>query len=374
MRDCLRAPASSKVFRMSSRENRLPGISGLFWLLFFLLSARQSVAAESSISLRIQRGTVQDFVIPLSPDPFRDRSLVVRLLPEPWPADLAIAVIGPEEGRRNGMPVGSRLEGLLPFVEEGRKLRLRVQANSCIEPRDYEGSLEIWAPAFAGQQARLLQALPLAVRVGGAGMSCVAARSAPWGAGLLTLALVLYLLGMCLNSHFISARELPQRITPVMKEPGMDWIKDERRRDEVPLAIERDFGFISRAKAWIKANPLVFGLPGQHYEESAQLLLTPRGLSILPQPERRFLDRTNGNEGPEKGHLFVSTTRKRELVFLGRKDGSGRICGFEAENLNGLRWRGKTILSPPRLEYDHAFTQDDTKRGWRIDAPRRSRP
>lgn len=356
---------------MRHREICLPALASL---LLLAVAARHAMAAEPAVLLQVRPGTIRDFVAPLSPDPFRDQSLAVRLLPDPWPEDLAIAVIGPEEARRDGMPVGSSLTGLLPFMKEGRKLRLRVQADACTEPRDYGASLEIWAPAFPGQPARLLQALPLAVRVGGAGMGCVVARSAPWGAGLLTLALILYLLGMCLNSHFIPERELPQRITPMKREPDQDWSRDESRRDEVRLAIDRDFGFLSRARAWLKANPLVLGLPGQHYEESAQLLLTPRGLSIVPREERRFLDPTKDNEGPEKGHLFVSATRKRELIFFGAKDGSGRICGFEVENLNGLKWRGSKILSPPDPEYDYTFTQDTSKRGWRIDAPRSSQP
>lgn len=343
----------------------------LVWLLLFSAAVCSGVAAEPEVVLQIQPGTVQDFTIPLSPDPFEDRSLVVRLLPNPWPGapDLALAVVAPGETRRQGMPVGASLEGVLPFAQGGRTLWLRAQADACADPDAYEGTLEVWETAFAGRSPRRLHALPLRVKVGEEGIRCVAARSVPWMAGLVPLTLVLYMLGMCLNSTFISATELETRIKPV-KKTNVDWGADETRHGTVQEAVRRDFGFRSRAVAWLKANPLIFGMPGQRYEESVELLIGNQGLSIAVRPERRLIKAAEEEApSPQDGRLFVSAT-SGGVAFFGSTDRSGRVCNFRVEELNGWRWAGTKVLEPDESTYDTRRAEDHVRRGWKIVAPR----
>lgn len=301
-------------------------------------------AERPSFTLQVKAGTLQEFQVPLSPDPFRNRSLVVRLLPDggAWPSPEELAV-GLGSG---GTAEGREPAGVLPFREGGRLVQIWVKASPCSPSREVAGVVEVWLAASQSEPARKLLDLPFTVSIANSADACSVARAAPFLAGTATLALILLPWGAWLKSHFISPGELLQRINHQVKNANGSWKGDPAfGNTEIQKAISRDLQFFKRALAWLRANPLCFVLPGGIYQECIRIQLNRDGTVCLQlQPERCFLRRASLSKDRFKGHLFAAAEKDR-LAFVGLPDASNRICDAEVEGgWLPLRWQKDVIL------------------------------
>lgn len=320
----------------------------LGWAATLLLSVglsrdRPALAERSALSLPIEAGSARTFEVPLSADPFPDRLLAVRLAPTgSWPPsrELEVRLVPGREGESTA-PVG-----LLPFHSEGRRLSIRVQASPCSATQEVRGVVEVWVAASRSEPARKLHDLPFQVQVASSAAACSVTRGAPLLAGTVTLALIVYPLGMWLNSRFLSPRELINRISHQKKEVGADWQTDRLDTGEVRQAVRRDLHLGRRAWAWVRANPLCFGLPGGTYEECVRIRLNRNGtISFELQPERDFLKRAGLNRKRYAGQLLAAAGGERGLTFLGEPDDSARICELELEPApSTFRWKRPVLL------------------------------
>lgn len=318
------------------------------WAVTLLLGAgfslsRPAQAEPPAFTLPIEAGSARIVEIRLSPDPFRDRSLVVRLVPTgPWPppGELAVSLA---DGR---VEDSGAAVGLLPFRAEGRSLSIRGQASPCSPAREMVGVVEIWVAASQSEPARKLHDLPFQAQVESSAAACSVTRGAPLMAGAVTLAFIVYPLGMWLNSRFLSPRELINRISHHKKEPGGGWDIDRPGAGEIQGAVRRDLRFGRRLGAWVRANPLCFGLPGGTYEECVRIRLNRNGtVSFELQPERDFLRRADLNRKRYAGQVFAAAGGDRGLTFLGEPDESRRICDLEVEPApSTFRWRRPVLL------------------------------
>ncbi len=323
---------------------------------------RPSQAASPAFSLSIQAGSAKTFEVPLSPDPFQDRSVVVKLSPVgswPQPEELSVSLVK-GRGEESGTAAG-----LLPFRPEGRLLYIRAQVSPCSPSREVGGVLEIWVAASQSEPASKLHELPFKVKVANSAEACSVTRGAPLLAGTATLALILYPWGMWLNSRFISPRQLANRLARQKKQWGADWQPDDEGAGVVRQAIERDLHPGWRALAWLRANPLRFGLPRGSYEECVRIRLNRDGsVSFELQPERCFRKNAERICRQSSGQLFAAAG-EGELTFWGEPTSSGRICELDLDpGPSGVRWKKEV-----RLVYRRSSDQSESagpSKAWKI--------
>jgi hypothetical protein len=142
--------------------------------------------------------------------------------------------------------------------------------------------------------------------------------------------------------------------------------------------VRRAVSWRRRWTAWIKANPLAFGLPGGSYHECIELYLQPhRDLSrstALLVPQRGFPVRLNQEPEAFTGRMFATT--QGGLSFLGVPDREGRLGRMTLEGVsvarNGsseaaqrelVRLRGSRLL---RLPDEWESPEEGRPAGWLV--------
>ena len=176
----------------------------------------------------------------------------------------------PERPRRGGAP----LEGeRVALARRGSPLGLRVVAGRC----------------SAGTKSRPVDLLPPPGSRTGEGPVWpvhlpveIAVRPDPGACGRDWMSLLvglagglatLYAYGMVLQSHFLFPGDLARRIEALRWDETGDL--REHSAGDVMALVKRELTPWRRAWNWLRANPLIFGLPGQAYHETVELHLQP---------------------------------------------------------------------------------------------------
>lgn len=182
----------------------------------------------------------------------------------------------------------------------GNPLRLKIAATPCCSAGTYETYLQLKPVAdstgFAMASAVPPRPIEIPIRVEVEGAGLWACRGSLIFKGLLWAGLVLLLLfvaSMFRNSVFLSREHLAASLVPLRWDPYGTAVRHGRVQEEVLAVVRRGMPLTRRILAWLRANPLIFGLPGRKYRETIELWL---------QPERR-IDRSRLELVAQREHL-----------------------------------------------------------------------
>jgi hypothetical protein len=174
------------------------------------------------------------------------------------------------KSRRDGTP----LEGeRVALARRGSPLGIRVVAGQCctgvqrrlVELLPPPGSRTSKGPAWPVR-------LPVEIVVRPDEWAC--RRSwLPLAAGLVGGLLGIYILGMKEQSHFLIRQELARRLD-ALRLDKTGGAQTSKAGDMLRL-VKQELTFWRRAWNWLKANPLIIGLPGRAYYETVELHLEP---------------------------------------------------------------------------------------------------
>lgn len=160
---------------------------------------------------------------------------------------------------------------------------------------------------------------------------------------LAAVALWLYARGMYFNCSFVTPDQLANRLSPLrwtshnQTEGAPDKKGEIRAKLTAQITLGRRFG------AWLRANPLVFGLPWKRYTETVQLDLGRRHddilLEFIPYPDA--FAHSQADPESARGRLFASATPGKSLLIFGLADKRGFIGKLkpdsDIEKLGALR-------------------------------------
>lgn len=277
---------------------------------------------------------------------------------------------------------GARTQTLVLPRAGGAPLRLSARAGRCCPGGSYATELGL-VPAEAAGYAQGADpprplVLPVRVEVQGAGFwACYGPRVLLALALLLLLLLIAYVVNMFRHSHFLSPDRVAERLVPLSWTGSGATVDQRSSREAVLQMIRREVRWPARIKAWLKANPLAFGLKGA-YRESLELFLQPQrdNSSALIVPERDFPDRLRRDPESYRGRLFA--VAQGSVSFLGVPDPAHRICQMtldgarrpavaprktgEPEKPEVLPLRGQRILRHP----EKWERREGLPAGWRI--------
>ena len=192
----------------------------------------------------------------------------------------------------------------------------------------------------------------------------------------LLLLLLAYLINIWRSSHFIDRDRLADRLIPLHWSDFGETRPQTRSATEVRQMVRKSISFPERARAWLLANPLVFGLPGREYNETVELLLSnSRNVHRTRMrliPERTFIDDLRAT--PRRGLARVFASARGGLTFHAVPGPHERIgpfqihdpyAGFHSDDeefeptLTALR--GRTELLDMNSE-----KEPETMAGWRL--------
>jgi hypothetical protein len=191
----------------------------------------------------------------------------------------------------------------------GQPLGLRVEAMPCCPTDDYSGELRL-RPVDGGAPV----VVPIEAKVTESWWTCYRSRVIAGLLGLLAFLLTVYVFNMFAHTHLLPRRDLAARLIPLhwpryggAPRPGSDRGGD---REVVEDIVGAGMGWRRRALAWLKANPLVFGLPWQRYRETAELHLAGDFdlCSVSLAEERDIVARLQGTpelDPGDEGRLFA---------------------------------------------------------------------
>ncbi len=258
----------------------------------------------------------------------------------------------------------------------GAPLRVRVLSEVCCGGGKYTTELAL-IPASG---SRVPVRIPVEVTVEQAGVwSC-------WGptilrvlAGLLVLLLVLYVINMWRNSRFLRRDALANRIVPLVWDDFGEARPNTRAAVEVQKMVRRDLTRRKRAVAWLKANPLKFGLPGGAYNECCELVLNQSANVLLSSLRNRedadYLETVTKNPRLGLAKIYVSArggttffTVKAEGnrvgTFFLQDDSFGFDGGFGEDE--EFKPQVTTLRRATALHVMDSHREPDTMAGWRV--------
>ncbi|MEM8961343.1 MAG: vWA domain-containing protein [Acidobacteriota bacterium] len=136
---------------------------------------------------------------------------------------------------------------------------------------------------------------------------------------LLLILLVAYLFSMIRNSRFLSSKELAASLVPLAWGMYGDTRAVERVEPQVRNLVRRRMKPAQRFLNWLRANPLLFGLPGRRYRETLELSLQPdRNVdrsSVTLQPRADLYRELENDPQIGLGKLFVSASGAGTYTF-----------------------------------------------------------
>ena len=324
-----------------------------------------------AIELKARGGKRVEGALALPGNRRKDLRLTAALAgttPETWPEKHLDLVL-------EGTPVGK------PFTLRGNGLRLRAGASPCCAAGSYPATLELrpasnegYAP---GAEAPEPMVIPVRVAVESAGVwAC-------WGfwivRGLLLLLLllaVLYVANMFRNSRWLKPVRVAEKLVPLTwtAHGGTAPIKDHKAR--VLELVQGALPWHRRLAAWLKANPLAFGLPGRAYRETLELILQPhrdvaRSAAVLI-PRRGFQEVVSRDPAAFSGRLFAVAEGNVSFVCVPEKE--GRIGRMSLEGAapvkepdparrSAVRLRGHKLLRHPDEWESH---EEGRAAGWQV--------
>ncbi len=268
-------------FDRSANAQAMPAV-----VIPFQAKLNNQIALPATIATIIGAGKTKDVNVRVNGNGLRDLEFEAMLPPVQdragWPGkELNVAFVdadGKTMRDESGKPVLSQsvvfeqgdLSQDKAKTRAGLPLRMRVLSEVCCGGGTY--STELVLVPVSG--SRVPVRIPVEITVEEAGLwSC-------WGPtilrvlfGLFVLLMLLYLFNMYRNSSFLRRDALANRIVPLLWDDFGDARPNTRAAVEVQKLVRRDLSRKKRAVAWLKANPLRFGLPGGAYNECCELVL-----------------------------------------------------------------------------------------------------
>jgi len=307
-----------------------------------------------------------------------------------WPSgdsDLAMELVT-ANGGLGSVDQGSRTDPrtvTLERVEGLHSLTLRARAHRCCAGGEYETRLGLTSAPDQVQPpgAPLPEpaVIPVRVRVVSAGLWACRGPLILWVLlFLLLLLLVLYVINMFRHSRFLEPKRLADRLRPLVWTGMGGTVEREASRERVRSMVQGGLSWRRRLAAWLRANPLVFGLPGGAYDETVELYLQahhdPAASRLRLVPERSVVETVRAQPERFPGRLFCSA--KGGASFIGVPDPRGRICQMVPEGSTNAPLPGdedeafkpqpidlrRTELLRPLEPGDHP--DDGDPAGWRI--------
>ncbi|MBW8875710.1 MAG: VWA domain-containing protein [Acidobacteria bacterium] len=170
--------------------------------------------------------------------------------------------------------------------------------------------------------------VPVRVEVEPAGFwACYGPRILAALAALLLLLLVLYCVNMFRHSIFLKPDALATKLKPLVWTEYGDAVELDKSKGEVTRLVRQALPLHRRASAWLRSNPLRFGLPGGRYHETVEMLLQPsRDVArsqVLLVAEGDVQARAESEPENFRRRLFAIAAGK--VLFLAVPDAQGRI-------------------------------------------------
>ena len=251
-------------------------------------------------------------------------------------------------------------------------LTIRASSNACCDGGQYRTEMALVGTDGASAPLRI----PVDIEVESAGVwQC-------WGpyilgaiALLILLALAAYIANMWRSSRFLDPDSLADRLVPMQWD---DFGEARPRNDaaaRVRKTIRESMSFKNRAEAWLKANPLKFGLPGHEYYETVELVLhassNVRRSRVRVVPEADFI--TDLRDNPRRGLARIYATARGGVSFYAVPAEDDRIGSFQIDK--GFGGFDDDEAFEPEVEHlrrrtellvMHTDREPDAMAGWRI--------
>ena len=298
------------------------------------------IAVPKELSLKVRGGRMRDLPVTVRGN-FQNTVALRGVVETPqeseaWPEDPDDLVLGfAGEGRAEllrddqGAPLLRRDFAAGPGAAP---LRLRALPDRCCAAGSFATRLGL-APAGGqtlppGARAPEPIVVPVRVAVEPAGFwACYGPRVLAALAVLLLLLLILYGVNMFRNSSFLKADALAAKLRPLVWTEWGDAAELDKSKSEVTRLVRQALRLPRRAGAWLRSNPLRFGLPGGRYQETVQLLLQA-SRDVARSQIVLLADgdvKAKAESEPERfrGRLFGIAAGK--ALFLAVPDGQGRL-------------------------------------------------
>ncbi len=379
------------AFETGAGERQLPVVE-----LPVHFAVNYDIHTPRELIAQVKAGEAVDLPLPVSGNFRRDLALraVVAGAGDPevtWPKDtddLALGFAAP--GRKGILRDGKGAPRLVhdfvagPGSAAGGRapLLLRVVPERCCGNGTYRTKVGLvpaagqFQPPGAPPLAPIL--VPVRIEVVPAGFwACYGPRILWAIAGLLLLLLLLYATNMIRNSSFLKPEALAARLKPLVWTGYGDAVEQKNSSQEVLRLVRRGLPFGARTLAWLRANPLRFGLPGGAYHETVELFLQPhRDMArsqVILRVEPDLQQRMAREPAIFGGRLFA--TALGGVTFLAMPDGGGKIARLaqqdsyvpttpeEESKPKVAKLRRAKLLK--RLE-DRESYQEDAAAGWQV--------
>ena len=331
--------------------------------VLFGLDHRLELPGETTVEL--VAGERLGFELPFAGNSRGARDFAVSFETEggPWPADGLMLAQRPAEGSAPGF---FRLD---PARGERGSLDLEVDSATCCAGGDFEARVRldpVADPAMGPVAGLRPIVVPLRLRVTSPGVwACRGSTILRTLGLLLLLALGLYLLSMVRNSRFLSADHLASSLVPLRWDEMGAVVRHGRSEPEVRAMVRRGLGWLPRLRAWLRANPLVFGLPGRRYHETVELVLQPERRvdrsRVMVLAERDHMERLRQRPGEATGRLFARAAGGRGQQFyavpkkgvrIGRLAPEDRLAEATGGDDGYGGYGGRTAADDPAGERD----------------------
>lgn len=194
-------------------------------------------------------------------------------------------------------------------ITADQPLRVRVEALPCCGTGRYSSRLRLRSVG-GGTPVEV----PIEVTVAGSWWTCYRSWVIAALLGLLAFLLMFYLISIFTHCRLLSRKQLVTRLVPLhwpryggAPRPASDRGGD---REEVEDMVGAGMRWHRRLLAWLKANPLIIGLPRQRYRETAELNLSSslEFSSVDLQGERDVVGRLQSSpelDPGDEGRLFA---------------------------------------------------------------------
>ncbi|HYG63667.1 MAG TPA: vWA domain-containing protein [Thermoanaerobaculia bacterium] len=323
------------VFGESAGGRRIPAV-----VLPVRFHVDYQISVPPELTVAVRGGQATDLAVPVRGN--FEQEVPLRAVvagpadAEAWPEDPENLRLGFAGERRKDLLEDGEGGALLvhDFIASpgGPPLRLRARPDRCCAGGTYRTRLGL-APAGSqplppGARAPEPILVPVRIDVEPAGFwACYGPRVLLGLALLLLLLLVLYIANMIRNSAFLRADTLAGKLKPLVWTEYGDAVEQKSSKNDVQLLVRRGMPLAGRALAWLRANPLRFGLPGGRYRETVELLLQPNRdvarsqVSLLAEADLQ----SRAERQPESyvGRLFA--TASGGTTFVAVPDPGGRV-------------------------------------------------
>ncbi|RDV36643.1 VWA domain-containing protein [Bradymonadaceae bacterium TMQ3] len=343
------------------------------------------LAAPHHLETTLRGGQKRDLRISLSGNHRRAQHFDAVILPTDertgWPGDdLRLTFL---DARGNALPESDQGQVTTEVVHapgtdaspsaSSAILTLHLRADACCQAGTYSTEVALVPRQGASSPLRL----PLTVHVEAAGLwRCWGTTIARTLVLVLLLLLLAYIGNMWRSSHFLDRDRLAERLVPLYWSDYGETRPQTRSAEDVRRMVRKSLGLWPRLKAWLAANPLVFGLPGRDYYESAELVLdATRNIHrsrLRLSHERELLTELRAN--PRRGLAKMYTTAQGGISFYAVPAEGNRLGVFELQ-------REFDDFADPTIEFEpklinlrrrteliamHSDREPDTMAGWRI--------